>query len=112
MSLLIDVETVTVFRGDTDRKGNSVKEPAGTVDAVFAWGGVSRTMGEFDRQESAEHTPEVYVRQGADVRARDRLERANGERYSVVGNALWNQLGGVEVFGDVWKVFELESMNG
>lgn len=101
-----------MFRGGNDRKGNATKTSAGTVDVVFAWGGVSRTMGRFDRQESAEHSPEMYVPAGADVRARDRVERSNGERYSVVGTALWNQPGGVEVFGDVWVVFELESMNG
>lgn len=109
---MIELETVAVFRGEVDRKGNATKVAAGTVDVAFAWGGVSRTMGRFDRQESAEHSPEVYVRKGADLRARDRIQRSNGERYSVVGPALWNQPNEVEVFGDVWVVFEVESMNG
>lgn len=109
---MIETETVTVFRGDTDRKGNPNKTPSGTVDVVFAWGGMSLSMGRFDRQESAENSSEVYVRRGSDLRARDRIQRANGERYAVVGHGLWDQPGGLEVFGSSWVAFEVEAING
>lgn len=112
MTRLIEPETVTVYRGDTDRKGNPNKTANGTVEVVFAWGGVSLSMGRFDRQESAESSPEVYARLGVDLKARDRIQRANGERYAVVGPALWDQPGGVEVFGSRWVAFQVEVVNG
>lgn len=108
---LIDPEVVSVFRGDTDRKGNVNKTPVGSVQVVFAWGGPSMSSGEFDRQESAEATSQVFVVKGADVRARDRLERANGQRFAVVGHSMWDQ-GDLEVFGQTWVCFEVEVMNG
>jgi len=37
MTLLIELETVFLFRGDTDRKGNAVKDAVGTVDVLIAW---------------------------------------------------------------------------
>lgn len=110
MTLLIELETVSVFRGDTDRKGNPSKEPVGSVGVVFAWGGMSASSGRFDRQESAETSPQVFVPAGVDVRARDRLQRGNGERYAVVGHPMWEQ--SIEVFGDRWMVFQVEAMNG
>jgi hypothetical protein len=109
---LIELETVTVYRGDTDRKGNPNKSANGTVGVVFAWGGVSQSMGRFDRQESAEFSPEVYAPLGVDLRARDRIQRANGERYAVVGHGCWDQPGGVEVFGSRWVSFQVEAVNG
>lgn len=113
MTLLIDVETVTVFRGGTDRKGNVNKEPSGTVGVVFGWGGASSSAGfPGDRDESSSVSAQVYVPVGADVRSRDRLERANGERYAVIGHAMWGQPTGLNVFGSEWAVFEVESMNG
>jgi hypothetical protein len=110
---MLALEPVTVYRGGTDRKGNPSKEPVGEVDVAFDWGsGLSRSMGEFDRAESASGTPHVYVVKGSDLRARDRIERGNGERYSVVGHAVWEQPHEVAVFGNVWVCFKLESMNG
>lgn len=109
---MIDLETVTVYRGGTDRKGNVDKEPHGTVGVAFGWGGAGIASGfPGDREDSAAFTAQVFVPKGADVRARDRLERANGERYAVVGHAMWDQLG-LDVFGSEWVVFEVESMNG
>lgn len=112
MTTLIDLETVTVYRGDTDRKGNPNKTPHGSADVVFGWGGMSPSMGRFDRQESAETSPEIFAPVGVDIRARDRIQRANGERYAVVGHALWDQPGGPEVFGCRWVAFQVEAMNG
>lgn len=112
LTLLSFGEVLSVFRGGTDRKGNSVKEQVGYVEALFDWGGMSRSMGDFDRQESAVTKPTVFVVKGSDLMPRDRVERANGERYSVVGHALWDQSGELSIFGRVWVMFQLESMNG
>lgn len=110
---MIGTERVTVYRGATDRKGNPSKEPVGEVEVAFDWGsGLSRANGDFDRQESAAGSPHIFVAKGCDLKARDRVERANGERYSVVGHPVWEQPHEVPVFGQVWVVFKLESMNG
>lgn len=107
---MIELETVSVFRGDTDRRGNPVKVPTGSVGVVFAWGGVSRSSAE--RRESAESNPEIYAPAGVDLRARDRIVRSNGQRFAVVGGPLWDQPGGFEVFGSAWVAFEVELVNG
>lgn len=107
---MIDVETVSVFRGDTDRKGNAHKVPVGSVEVLFGWGGVSRVKGRYE--ESADTSPQVFVRKGSDLMARDRIERSNGERYAVVGHAMWESPAELEVFGGVWVVFQVEAMNG
>jgi hypothetical protein len=113
---MIELETVTVYRGDTDRKGNVTKNSSGTVSVAFAWGTSGRSTGRFDssneRQESADITSQIYVPKGVDVQPRDRIERSNGERYSVIGHPLWWQPNELEVFGGVWVVFQVEAMNG
>lgn len=109
---MINLETVSVYRGDTDRKGNAVKEPHGEVSVAFAWGGMSRSNGRFGREDSSETSPLIYVEKGSDLRARDRVQRSNGERYSVVGHPLWEQPNELSVFGRVWVVFQVESLNG
>lgn len=101
-----------MYRGDTDRKGNPNKIPNGSVEVVFSWGGMARSGGSFDRQESATDSPQVFVAKGSDVRARDRLERGNGERYAVVGHPMWEQPDELDVFGQVWVVFDVEATNG
>lgn len=109
---MIELETVFLFRGDTDRKGNAVKDAVGTVDVLIAWAQRSASSGRFDRAESAVVAPEMYVPKGSDVRARDRIERSNGERFAVVGRPVWDGPSEVEVFGGAWMVFHLESING
>ena len=110
---MIGLESVTVYRGGTDRKGNVSKESVGEVEVAFDWGsGMSRSFGDFDRADSATSAPHVYVYKGTDLRARDRIQRGNGERYSVVGHPVWEQPHEVSVFGNVWVCFKLESMNG
>lgn len=112
MTLLIDLETVTVYRGETDRKGNATKSAAGSVGVVFSWSAASMNQGDFGRRESSDSSPEVFTPRGADLRARDRIERSNGERYAVLGHPMWWQPGGVEVFGSEWIVFKVEAING
>lgn len=114
---MIELETVSVYRGGVDRKGNVDKSAHGTVDVAFAWGTSGRSTGRFasssdERQESADITSQVYVLKGTDLRARDRIERSNGERYAVIGHPLWWQPNELEVFGGVWVVFQVEAMNG
>ena len=108
-------ETVTVYRGDTDNRGNPNKTVHGTVHGVFAWGS-GRSSGRFSggakRSEGAVISAEFYVPRGTDLKARDRVLRSNGEKYAVVGHGLWDQiepLGGYD-FG--WVAFQLESANG
>ena len=107
---MIEMESVTVYRGETDRKGNVNKEPHGSINVVFGWGSLSRSRSDY--QESADTTPQVFAAVGTDLRARDRIERSNGERYSVIGHPLWWQPNELEVFDTVWVVFQLEAMNG
>ena len=113
---VIELESVTVYRGETDRKGNAVKDSNGTISVGFAWGTSGKSTGRFtsaeDRQESADITSQVYAVKGTDLRARDRIERSNGERYAVVGHPLWWQPNELEVFGNVWVVYQVEAMNG
>lgn len=107
---MIELETVTVYRGDTDRKGNVSKDAHGQVGVVFAWGTPSRSSDE--RVESAEFSAQVFAPKGTDLRARDRIQRSNGERYSVVGHPQWDEPSELEVFDYAWVVFQVESMNG
>lgn len=114
---MIETETVSVYRGSNDRKGNVSKESVGSIDVVFAWGTSGRSAGRFsssseDRQESADITSQVYVAKGTDLRARDRIERENGERYAVIGHPLWWGPNELEVFGGAWLVFQVEAANG
>lgn len=112
---LIDLETVTVFRGSTDNKGNVNKAAHGAVEVAFAWGEPNRVGGGSavsDRQESASMDAQVFAVRGTDLRARDRIQRSNGERYMVVGPPAWWQPNELEVFGASWVVFQVEVMNG
>lgn len=102
-------ETLKVFRGGTDRFGNPNKDARGTVKGVFAWGPVRR-----DRRlkgESSSAAAELYVRRGADLKARDRVERANGEQYMVIGNPLWDQGHAFDGFDFGYMVFQVEAVN-
>lgn len=109
-------EKVTVFRGGTDKYGNPNKAVHGTVDGVFAWGGSRGNGARFtqsnDRREAAAINADFYVARGTDVRARDRLKRSNGEEYTVVGHALWDQHHPMDGFDFGWMVFNVESLNG
>lgn len=114
---MFSTEPVTVFRGATDGRGNVSKAPVVgsddlpvTVDVAFAWGGVTVSAG--GRRDSAEFSPTVYAPKGSVLQARDRIERVNGERYAIVGHAMWDQPGGLDVFGQSWVCFEVESQNG
>lgn len=108
-------EILTVYRGATDNRGNPNKTVHGTVKGVFAWGpGTSTNKFGRDRNfkgESSSLTAELYVKRGADLKARDRIERANGEQYSVVGHASWDQGHPFDGFDFGYMVFQVEAVN-
>jgi hypothetical protein len=88
----------------------------GTVEALFSWG-AGRGSGRFrssvsDRAESAKILADVYVPRGSDLQARDRIVRANGEKYVVVGHALWDQAAAFTGHNFGWMQFQVESTNG
>jgi len=109
-----DAEQVSVKRNDTDRTGKTAKSDADPVRGVFSWGIGTRSSGRFNsgtqaRSESAKISPQLYVSADSDVQARDSIIRSNGEKYRVVGHAIWDA-----DFVYDWgvKVFQLESDNG
>lgn len=88
----------------------------GTVQVVWSWG-AGRGSGRFkssgsDRAESTKILADIYVPRGSDVQARDRIVRANGEKYVVVGHALWDSLTAFTGHDFGWIAFQVESMNG
>ncbi|OYN81774.1 hypothetical protein CG716_05375 [Mycolicibacterium sphagni] len=107
----MELETLNVYRGPTDRYGNPNKDIHGTVDGAFAWGGL-RFGGTIagGKAESSSASPQLYVRRGADLKYRDRVERANGETY-VVGRCAWDQDFPLDGYDFGYVVFELEAGN-
>lgn len=102
-------ESLTVLRGDTDRYGNPEKVASGTIKGVFAWG-VSRPGG-FPRSDGNTQVAELYVARGTDLRARDRVQRANGEQYAVVRGA-WDQDFPFDGYDFGVMVFQVVAING
>lgn len=112
------METVTVYRGNTDKYGNTNKIKVNAIDVIFGYGpGTSsnrfRSIADADiRCESAHVIAELYVKKDVDLKHRDRIERANGEQYSVVGHSLWDDEHPFDGFNFGWKMFQVESLNG
>lgn len=113
-------ETITVHRGATTNTGARENGPTHTVEGLFAWSNSGRSSSRYTpnsgRQESAQITAQLYVPRGADVQARDRLARANGQGYAVVGHALWGEDFPFDEYGDAdlddWVAFQVVSMTG
>lgn len=103
-------ETLTVYRGETDRYGNPNKQDHGTVQGVFSWGTTQPSTPEGGRGESASTGAELFVAKGTDLRARDRVKRANGDTYRVVGGAQWDQNHPISNRDYKWLVFRVESL--
>lgn len=113
-------ESVQVYRGETDNKGNSNKVYVGTAVVTFAWSG-TRKVGSFSgRGAKAEHaesyssTATVFADVGEDIRSRDRIVRSNGDRYYVAGVSTWGEdnMFGYDENIDGVQVFMVESVNG
>lgn len=109
-------ESVTVYRGDTDKYGNPTKAPHGSVSGVFAWGTGSSSYRAFPdhagKRESTRAIADLYVPRGTDLTARDRIKRANRDEYVVVGNPLWDQPHPVTGHNFGWMVFQVEAISG
>ncbi|WP_349269159.1 hypothetical protein MPNTM1_04609 [Mycolicibacterium parafortuitum] len=103
-------ETFTVHRGDTDRFGNASKEPAGTVDGALGWGTATRNTGE--RAESAATRAELFVAKGSDLKPRDRVTRASGQSFAVIGGPYYDQLHPMTGFNFGWTVYQLDAVTG
>ncbi|WP_099024459.1 hypothetical protein [Mycolicibacterium palauense] len=103
------MESLTVYRGDTDRYGNPNKTVHGTVQGVLSWGSTQPSTPVGGRGENASTGAELYVPRGVDVKARDRIERASGDTYRVVGGAQWDQDHPVTNRNFGWVVYRLEA---
>lgn len=114
------LETITVNRGATNKMSQRETTSTHTVQACFAWGQSGKSTGKYGAsttgRESATITAQLFVPRGTDVQARDRLLRANGEAYAVVGHELWSEdfaLGdGFDDDLDELVVFQVVSTNG
>ncbi|SIL71956.1 Uncharacterised protein [Mycobacteroides abscessus subsp. bolletii] len=115
-------ETLTVYRGKTDKYGNpnGRDTPYGTIQGLIGWGS-SRGPNFQNTQnavadahgESFSISATLFVRKGTDVKVRDRLVRANGQAF-VVGPVMWDEpepFGG-DTFLDEDVVYQLTSTNG
>lgn len=109
-------EQVTILRGETDNMSKRNEVEHGPIAAMFSWGIGARGSGRFrdtrTRNESATISAELYVPRGSDVQPRDRIVRGNGQKYVVVGHALWDQLSGYTAHDFGWMGFQVESTNG
>ncbi|AYD82192.1 head-to-tail stopper [Mycobacterium phage Wamburgrxpress] len=104
-------ETITVIRGETDKYGNRTNSDERTVKGIFSWGsGFGRDR--QSRGETASLATELYVKRSVDIRARDRLKRANGELYAVVGHSKWDQGHAFDGFDFGYKVYQVEAVTG
>jgi len=103
-------ETLTVYRGDADRYGNPAKQEHGTVTGVLSWGTVNPSTPVGGRGESASTTADLFVPKDTDLRAKDRVKRANGDTYRVVGGAQWDQSHPLSGRRFGWVMYRLEAM--
>jgi hypothetical protein len=110
----VPTETLTVYRGGTDKLGNKNRAEHGTIQGVFAWGQGTSTsnysdIGDF-KGEATNFTAQVFVKRGTDLKNRDRVKRANGDEYRVIGDVSWDQLQPQTGHDFGWAVFQMEAM--
>lgn len=107
-------ETVTVYRGGTDKMGNTNRAEHGTIQGVFAWGQGASTgrhsASSGFKGEDSDFTGQVFVKRGTDLKDKDRLKRANGDEYRVIGNASWDQLQPQTGHDFGYMVFQVEAL--
>ncbi|ANR90489.1 hypothetical protein [Mycobacterium avium] len=109
-------ETLTIYRGATDKYGEPNKQPHGAITGVLAWGTSGKSSAKFNLSndksgESAGVTAQLYVKRGADLKPRDRIQRTNGEQYAIVGHSLWDQASPMTGRDFGWMTFQIESTN-
>lgn len=115
-----DLDVFELRRGGTNAMAERSDTPIGTVKGVLVtnWGngfGISfrGRKGRRDTDETAPHSAELYVRRGVtDLRNRDRLTRADGQTYRVVGDSMWDRDHALSGSSFSWKVYQVESLNG
>ena len=107
-------ETLTVYRGATDKMGNVNRPIHGTVQGVVAWGQGTGTGRYSDasgfKGEANNFTAQLFVPRGTDLANRDRIKRGNGDQYRIIGNAAWDQPHPMTGHDFGWTVFQMESM--
>lgn len=104
-------ESVTVIRGETDKRGNRSEGAPHAVKVVFAWGSGGRN-GWAVKGESNRLSVDLFVQRGTNLRVKDRIRRANGESYVVVSPALWDQQHPFDGFGFDYVMFRAEAVSG
>lgn len=111
----LEGETLKVFRGDTDKYGNPNKVAHGSIEGIFGWGNRQTTAGfnagKFARSDGRSLAADLYVERGVDIRARDRIERANGQQYAVVGFGMWDQNFPFDGYDFGYMVVQVEAIN-
>lgn len=103
-------ETLTVRRGETDKYANPNKTDHGTVQGVFSWGTVNPSESPGGRGENVSTEAGLFVRRGTDLQAKDRVTRANGDRFTVVGGGQWDQNHPMTNRNFKWVAYKLKSM--
>lgn len=103
-------ETITVWRGATNNMGERETTDSHDIVGALAWGIWSRS--DQPRAESAKGAAELYVDVGTDLRHRDRITRANGQKFLVVAGPLWDQPHLSTGHRSGYAVYQLEAMNG
>lgn len=84
-------QTVTVKRdlGKDDAGDPIAAAPPHTIDnCVFWWSSVSENT---DRRQTSIVTGSLALPRGSDIKSTDRVEMANGSKWTVVGPPQWDQ---------------------
>lgn len=109
-------ETLTIYRGDTDKMGNPNKAEHGTIEGIIVWGpGAYSSRARPDnalKGESRSLQIELYAERGADLKPRDRIKRANGQSFSVLAGPMWDQSQPQTGHNFGWMVFQVETVSG
>lgn len=105
-------ESLALSRGNTDKYGERHKADAGTIEGIFAWTAPFKKAGIANgRSQDDGEVVQLYVKRDVDLRARDELVRANGQKYVVQGRAQWDQDHPYDGYDFGYKVFYLEALN-
>lgn len=85
-------EPLAVLRGNTDRYGNRTDAQVPPISGSFEWATPRwNSAVASGRSNMDAETVRLYVERGTDLKPRDMVTRANGEKYVVVGRAQWDQ---------------------
>lgn len=106
-------EPLGVSRANTDRYGNRTETPVAPISGSFEWATPRWNSATANGRSNMDaETVRLYVERGTDLRARDVVLRANGEKYTVLGRAQWDQ--SYLAYGDYdfgYAIYALEAVN-